>query len=344
MRFARFAIAALAVVAVTLHTPAASAQELTGAGATFPQPIYTKWFEAYHAAHPNVTVNYQALGSSAGIAQYKARTVDFGATDAPLTDADLASMPVRTLQLPTVAGAIVLAYNITGVGPGLRLSGDVIADIYLGVIRNWNDARILRQNPGIRLPNLPITVVHRADGSGTTNHFTHYLAAVSPAWSARVGAGKSVSWPIGVGGAQNAGVAGLVRNSPGAVGYVELAYAVQNRLPYGPIRNRAGDYVLASIATTQAAEEASAGILRRDARTPIVDGPGVNSYPIVGMTFMLVPEQPRDAAKGRALTDMLRWAMGPGQQMAAGLLYAPLPVSLAAANDRALGAVRVSMR
>jgi phosphate transport system substrate-binding protein len=322
----------------------ATAQNINGAGATFPYPIYKKWFDAYHQAHPNVTINYQSVGSGAGIAQYKAGTVFFGATDAPLSDAEYASMPQPTLHIPTVVGSEVLAYNIPGVGPGLRLSGDVIADIYLGKIKTWNDPRIQKQNPSLSLPAQAITVVHRSDGSGTTYIFTSYLSAVSGEWKSKVGPGKSVNWPTGLGGNGNAGVAGLVRMSPGAVGYVELAYAVQNRLTYGPVRNRAGNYVLASIATTTDAANAGVARMAKDIRVSVVDGPGVNTYPIAGFTYLLVPKNPKDSARGRALVDFLHWAMGPGQQMAEQLLYAPLPRSVVALNERALGQVRITGR
>ena len=219
----------------------AISQTITGAGATFPAPIYQKWFFEYHKSHGGVTINYQPVGSGAGYALYKAGTVDFGASDAPLTDAELGAVPWPTLHIPTVAGAIVMAYNIPGVGPGLKLSGDVIADIYLGKITTWNHPRITGQNPGVNLPATNISVVHRSDGSGTTYIYTNYLSAVSGEWREKVGAGKSVNWRVGIGGKGNDGVAGLVRNAPGSIGYVELAYAVQTKLHYGPIKNLGGE-------------------------------------------------------------------------------------------------------
>jgi phosphate transport system substrate-binding protein len=333
------AIAATAMVAA-LGGPA-YAQTINGAGATFPNPIYSKWFQAYSQAHPNVKFNYQAVGSGAGIAQYKAGTVFFGASDAPLSDAEYASMSQPTLHIPTVAGAVVLAYNVKGIGPGLRLSGDVIADIYLGKIKSWNDPLIQKQNPNITLPAENITVAHRSDGSGTSYIFTNYLAAVSPEWKSKVGAGKSVSWPAGLGGNGNSGVAGLVKSSSGGIGYVELAYAVQNKLAYGPVRNKAGNYVLASTATTTAAANSAVGAMQRDVRVVIVNSAGANAYPISGFTYLLVPRAPKDTAMGRALADFLKWAMGPGQQMADGLLYAPLPAAVVQLNERAIGTIKL---
>lgn len=340
----RTGMSALATAAVALAVcaaPAARAQQLKGAGATFPAPIYQKWFFEYNKTHRNVSFDYQPVGSGGGVAQYKAGTVDFGATDAPLSDAERASIPWPTLHIPTVVGAEVLAYNLPGIANGLKLSGDVIADIYLGKIQRWNDRRIAAQNPGVRLPALPITVVHRSDGSGTTYIFTNYLSSVSREWATRVGTGKSVNWPLGLGGNGNSGVAGLVRHSPGAIGYVELAYAITTRLTYGPVRNRAGRYVDATIASTTEAANSALSRMAKDVRVSIVDGPGANTYPIAGFTYLLVSRTPRDTAKARALIEFLRWAMGPGQKMAAGLLYAPLPPSVVKLNERAMSTIRL---
>lgn len=317
------------------------AQQLKGAGSTFVAPIAQKWFFEYNKTHRNVSFDYQPVGSGGGIAQYKAGTVDFGATDAPLTNAELASIPWPTLHIPVVAGAEVLAYNVPGVGPGLKLSGDVIADIYLGKIRAWNDRRIAAQNPGIRLPATPITVVHRSDGSGTTYIFTNYLSSVSREWATRVGTGKSVSWPTGLGGNGNSGVAGLVKHSSGGIGYVELAYAVRTGLTFGPVRNRSGRYVQATIASTAEAANAAVARMAKDVRVSIVDGTGPNTYPIAGFTYLLVSRTPRDVAKARALVEFLKWAMGPGRPMAEQLLYAPLPPSVVKLNLRALAAIRM---
>ena len=320
-------LGAMLAMAIGAVAPTA-ATTLNGAGSTFVFPMMTKWSSVYHNAHPDVDFNYQPVGSGAGIAQYKAGTVDFGATDAPLSDDDLKSMPHPTFCLPVVSGAEVLSYHLAGVGPGLRLSGPVIADIYLGNIKTWNDPRIQKLNPFIKLPGDAITVVHRSDGSGTTYIFTNYLASVSEEWRTKVGAGKAVNWPVGLGGQGNAGVAGMVQQSPGAIGYVELAYAVDNHLPYGPVRNSAGNYVLASVTSAVAAATACSKVLAHDARAQIVNAPGVNSYPIVGFTYILVPRN-MDSEKGTALKGFLRWALGEsGQNMAETLYYAPLPGSL----------------
>ena len=332
-------IGALAAGPLFAGATAAQAATINGAGATFPYPIYSKWFQAYRQVSPSTTLNYQPVGSGAGYAQYKAGTVFFGASDAPLTNAERAAVP-GTVHIPTVAGAIVLAYNVPGIGPGLRLSGDTIADIYLGKIKSWNDPRIQKLNPALNLPARNITVAHRADGSGTTYIFTHYLAAVSPAWKSRVGAGKSVSWPVGLGANGNPGVAGLIRNSPGTIGYIELAYAVQNRLSYGPVRNRAGNFVLANTASTQAAASQGAARMAKDVRVSVVNGGGRNTYPIVGFTYLLVPKKPKDTARGREMVSFLRWAMGPGQGMAESLLYAPLPTSVIRINERAIAGIQ----
>lgn len=322
----------------------ASAQTINGAGATFPAPIYQKWFANYKAAHTNVKFNYQAVGSGAGYAQYKAGTVDFGASDAPLTNAEVGAVPWPTLHIPTVAGAVVLAYNIPGIGPGLRLDAAAVSGIYLGEIKTWNDPRLTKLNPNLSLPGSTINVVHRSDGSGTTYIFTNYLAAVSGDWKEKVGAGKSVSWPVGLGGNGNAGVAGLIKASPGSIGYVELAYATTNKLPFGPVKNKSGNFVLASTATTTAAADAAVGAMKKDVRVSIVNGSGANAYPISGFTYLLVSKSPKDAAKGKALVEFLQWAMGPGQEMADDLYYAKLPQSAVAINNQALGQVRVAGR
>lgn len=314
---------------------------VNGAGATFPYPLYTKWFQAYQQANAGVAFNYQAVGSGAGIAQYQAGTVDFAGTDVALTDEEIAKTPQPTLHIPTVAGAVVLAYNVPEAGADLKLSGDVIADIFLGKIKTWNDARITAENPGVSLPATAISVAHRSDGSGTTNIFTSYLSAVSPAWKETVGTGKSVSWPVGLGGSGNPGVAGLIKNSRGAIGYVELAYAEQNGLHYATVRNASGQFVKASTESTTAAAESFVTEMQKDVRTPIVNAPGKDAYPICGFTYLLVPEKPKDAAKGKALVGFLNWAMGPGQDMASGLLYAPLPPPVVAVNKKAIEQITV---
>ena len=317
----------------------ASAVSLTGAGATFPYPLYARWFDAYNKA-TGTQINYQPVGSGAGIKQLKAGTVDFGASDAPLSNQELKEMPGAVAQIPTVAGAVVLAYNVPGMGGGLRLTADAIANIYLGQIKTWNDPRIAKINPGKRLPNLNITVAWRSDGSGTTYIFTNYLKAVSPTWSGKVGAGKSVNWPVGLGGKGNAGVAGIIKQTPGSIGYIELAYAVQNKIPYAVVRNRAGQFVAPSTASTTAAVVGSSAAVQKDVRALIVNASGAKAYPIAGMTYLLVYRNQRDKTKGRELTRFINWAMGAGQSMAAPMLYAPLPKTVVSTNQKSLKTVR----
>ncbi len=282
---ARILLATAALGAVL--AAGAAAQSLTGAGATFPYPIYAKWFDAYRQK-TGVTINYQSIGSGAGIEQVRAGTVDFGASDAPLSNERLRELPRPVVHFPTVAGAVVLAYDLPGLSGQLRLTPEVLAGIYMGKITAWNDKRIAAANPGLRLPTGPILPVHRADGSGTTNIFTTYLSAVSTEWKELVGANTSVSWPTGVGGKGNEGVAGLVRQTPGAIGYVELAYAKQNRLPVALLRNRAGRFPEPSLASTTAAATGAAALLAKDVRTPIVNSPDPDAWPIAGLTVLLV--------------------------------------------------------
>ncbi len=305
---------------------------LTGAGSTFVYPILSKWFQEYGRSHREVVFNYQAVGSGAGIAQYTAGTVDFAATDVPLSDAELSQLPRPSHLMPIIVGAEAMVYNIPGVQTGLKLSGDVIADIYLGKITKWNDPRITAQNPGISLPPLDIVPVHRADGSGTTYIFTTYLSAVSPEWKTKVGADKSVNWPRGLGGNQNAGVAGNVQHNRGAIGYVELAYAVQNHLTSALVKNASGEYVSPSTASTTAAAEAGLAVVKANPRAPIVNATGAQVYPIAGFSYLVIPKALPDGAKWKALSDFVAWALGPGQQMATELQYAPLPKELAEAN------------
>jgi phosphate transport system substrate-binding protein len=335
-------VAIAGMLAITAGSSAVNAQELNGAGATFPHPIYTKWIQAYHNEFPSVTINYQAVGSGAGFAQYKAGTVDFGASDAPLTNAEVASIPRTTFHIPTVAGAVVMTYNIRGVGPGLHLTGENIADIYLGKIKEWNDPRITRENPGRNLPAAPIRVVHRSDSSGTSFIFTSYLSSVSKDWREGPGPGKSVNWPVGIGGSGNPGVAGMVKNSQGSIGYVELAYAIENKLPYASIKNRSGNYVNATIESTSIAAEMGAKKMQRDVRVSIVNGPGVNTYPICGFTYLLVAKIQTNAVKGRALVNYLKWIMQEKQQnMAKTLLYSPLPPAVRAINLKTISEIQI---
>ncbi len=317
---------------------------ITGAGSTFVMPAMSKWTYAYSQANPNAAVNYQSVGSGAGIAQYKAGTVDFGATDAPLSDKEQAEMPIPTLHIPVTAGCEVLAYNLAGINNGLKLSGDVIADIYLHKISLWNDPRIAQQNVGMNLPAAPITVTHRSDGSGTTYVFTDYLSSISPEWKAGPGLGKSVNWPVGIGGKGNEGVAGLIKQTPGAIGYIELAYAVQTKLTYGPIRNKSGNYVEATIPSTTAAAEAAVSRMKQDIRVSIVNGETKDAYPIAGFTYVLVAKTPKDASKGKAVVDFIKWVLGPGQEMATQLQYAPLPKAVLDLNAAALESISSSTK
>jgi phosphate transport system substrate-binding protein len=326
---------ALAAVTLASFASPALAQSLTGAGATFPYPLYSKWFDVYREK-TGVAINYQSIGSGAGIQQVRAGTVDFGASDAPLSNAALKDMPRRVVHFPTVAGAVVVACNLPGLSAPLRLTSDQIAGIYLGKITLWNDRRIAASNPGVALPAAPILPVHRSDGSGTTNIFASYLAAVSAEWKELVGAGTAVSWPVGIGGKGNDGVAGLVRQTPGAIGYVELAYARQNRLAVALVRNRAGQFVEPSLASTTAAVEASAAALAKDVRTPIVNAPGPDAYPISGMTFLLVYQDQKDPARAKALADFIQWAIHDGQALAADLSYARLPEAIVHVNEATL--------
>jgi len=339
-RMAGVVAAALTVAVLSAAALAfgAGLSSLTGAGATFPYPLYSKWFDVYQKEH-KVAISYQSIGSGGGIQQLKSRTVDFGASDAPLSDQEMREMPAAVVHLPMVAGAVVIAYNLPGVQKGLKLSGDVVADIFLGSITRWNDTRIASPNPGVRLPNLAIAVAHRSDGSGTSYIFTSYLSAVSPTWAKRVGAGKAVNWPAGIGGKGNDGVAGVVKQTPGAVGYVELAYATQSKLPYAYIRNRAGQFVEPSIATTTAAAAGSVTAMRKDVRESIVNAPGKNAYPIAGFTYILCYQRPSNAGKGRTLAAFLRWAVTDGQKYAAPLLYAPLPREVVALDESKIKAI-----
>ena len=304
----------------------AQAQKLTGAGATFPYPIYSKWFSQYSAAHPGVEINYQSIGSGGGIRQMVAGLVDFGATDAPATDEQLAPAKTKLTHIPTVLGAVVPIFNVPGVHD-LRFSSEVLADIYLNKINNWDDPRIAKDNPGVKLPNQKIIVVHRADGSGTTFIFTDYLSKVSKEWAQGPGRGASPSWPTGVAGKGNEGVAGYVRQMAGTIGYVELIYALQNHISYGSIRNASGNYVKASIEGVTAAA-ASAKQIPADYRVSITNAPGANAYPISSFTWLLVPLKGTDANKTRVLKDLLSWIVKSGESEAPSLSYAPLPENL----------------
>jgi phosphate transport system substrate-binding protein len=313
----------VAVALLVFALSFAQAQKLTGAGATFPYPIYSKWFSEYSAAHPGVEVNYQSIGSGGGIRQVTSGLVDFGASDMPMTDDMLASSKVKLIHIPTVLGAVVPVFNVPGVTE-LKFSGEVLADIYLGKIANWNDSRIAKENPGGKLPDQKIIVVHRSDGSGTSFIFTDYLSKVSKEWASGPGSGTSPSWPTGVGGKGNEGVAGLVRQLPGAIGYVELIYALQNHISFGAVKNAAGNWVTASI---PGVTDAAAGVksMPADFRVSITNAPGAQAYPISSFTYLLIPVEPNDPAKRKVLKDMLSWIVKSGESEASGLSYAPLP-------------------
>ncbi|MGB9408446.1 MAG: phosphate ABC transporter substrate-binding protein PstS [Terracidiphilus sp.] len=317
----------IAVGLLVFALSSAQAQKLTGAGATFPYPIYSKWFSEYSAAHPGVEINYQSIGSGGGIRQVSAGLVDFGASDAVMTDEQLAASKNKLIHIPTVIGAVVPVFNVPGVDD-LKFSPDVLADIFLGKIDNWNNARIAKDNPGVKLPDQKITVVHRSDGSGTTYIWTDYLSKVSKDWANGPGKGASPSWPVGVGGKGNEGVAGLVRQLPGALGYVELIYALQNHISFGSVKNPAGNFVKASIeGVTEAA--ASVKQLPDDYRVSITNAPGANAYPISSFTWLLVPLKSPDPAKGKVIKDLLSWIVNSGESEVTALSYAPLPKNVA---------------
>jgi phosphate transport system substrate-binding protein len=313
----------IAVGLLVAALSAAQGQKLTGAGATFPYPIYSKWFSEYSIAHPGVQINYQSIGSGGGIRQMTAGLVDFGATDAPATDEQLAPSKTKLIHLPTVLGAVVPIFNVPGISD-IKFSPDVLADIYLNKITYWNDARIKKDNPGLNLPNLKIIVVHRADGSGTTYIFTDYLSKVSKDWANGPGRGASPSWPTGVAGKGNEGVAGYVRQLSGSLGYVELIYALQNKISYGEVKNASGNFVKASIPGVTAAA-ASLKQMPADYRVSITNAPGKEAYPISSFTWMLVPLKSSDPAKGKVIKDLLSWIVKSGEDEVSALSYAPLP-------------------
>jgi phosphate transport system substrate-binding protein len=313
---------ALAAAALALATPALAAGALlvNGAGATFPFPLYSKWFSEYNKLRPELRFNYQSIGSGGGIQQITNGTVDFGASDAPMTDAELARAP-QVVHVPTVLGAVVVTYNAPV--PALRLTPELVAGIFLGRIQKWDDPAIAAVNPGVKLPSSSVVVVHRSDGSGTTAIFTDYLAKTSPEWKEKVGAGKSVRWPAGLGAKGNEGVTGLVKQTPGAVGYVELAYANQNHLAMAELRNHDGVFVKPTLASTSAA--ATGVAMPDDFRVSITDAPGKEAWPIASFTYLLVPRDQKDPARGAALLRFLWWAVHDGQRLASPLDYAPLP-------------------
>ncbi len=310
-------------------TPATGgAVGLTGAGATFPYPLYGKWIAEYQKATPGVTINYQSIGSGGGVKQVIAKTVDFGASDVPMSDEELGKAGAPILHIPTTLGAVVIAYNLPSVKEPLKLTPDAIAGIYLGDIKNWNDPKIAESNPGVTLPGDAISVAFRADGSGTTGVFTNYLAAVSPVWKDKVGAGKSVAFPAGSGAKGNEGVAGVVKGTPGSLGYVELAYAKQNGIAFAQVKNANGEFVTASTESVTAAAAGSLAAIPADYRTSIVNPPGAGAYPIAAFTYLLLYQNLDDAAKAKAIAQYVWWALHDGQKLCAPLDYAPLPAEL----------------
>jgi phosphate transport system substrate-binding protein len=318
----------LLLAGLALALPAMAQTTLNGAGASFPNPIYSKWFSEYNKLHPDVQINYQSLGSGAGIRQVLSGTVDFGASDGPMTDEQLKEAKTPILHIPTVMGAVVPAYNVPGISGEIKFTPEALAGIFLGKIQKWNDAAITQANPGVKFPDMSIIVVHRSDGSGTTYIFTDYLSKVSKEWETTVGKGASPKWPVGLGGKGNEGVAGQIRQLAGSIGYVELIYAVENKITYGSVRNAAGNFVKASLdGVTEAA--ASVKNMPADFRVSITDPPGKTAYPISSFTWLLIPEQAKDPKKGKIIADFLEWMVTDGQKMAGQLSYGPLPANVA---------------
>jgi phosphate transport system substrate-binding protein len=331
-------IAAVAAFIALGAGVAAQTVQINGAGATFPYPIYSKWFAEYNRLHPEIRINYQSIGSGGGIRQITNGTVFFGASDGPMTDEQLKAAPGAIRHFPTVLGGVVPIYNVPGIGD-LEFTGPVLADIYLGTIRKWNDPAIATLNPGVKLPATDITVVHRSDGSGTTYIWVDFLSKVAPAFKTRVGVGTAVNWPAGVGAKGNEGVAGLVSQTPGAIGYVELIYALQTKMRYGAVQNASGKFVRASVASVTAA--AASATMPDDFRVSITNAPGADAYPIASFTWMLLYEQPKDLASSRVMVDFLKWALTDGQQYCEALGYAPLPSGVVQRELAALQTIAV---
>jgi phosphate transport system substrate-binding protein len=327
------------LVCVLLALPVMGQTTLNGAGATFPNPMYSKWFSEYHKIHADVQVNYQPIGSGGGIRQVTEGTVDFGASDMPMTDKQLQDSKTKILNIPTVLGAVVPAYNIPGVTGEVKFTPEALAGIFLGKISKWNDKEITSVNPGVNFPDKGIVVVHRSDGSGTTFIWTDYLSKVSADWKSQVGSDTSVKWPLGMGGLHNEGVAANIRQLPGSIGYVELIYAVQNQIPYGSVRNSSGVFVKATLEGVTAAA-ASSPRMPADFRVSITNAPGKDAYPISSFTWLLIPAQSKDAAKGKILADFLNWMVTDGQKMTAALDYAPLPDNVVAKVKEAVKQVK----
>ena len=315
--------------------------DLNAAGATFPYPIYSKWFDVYHQQHSNIQINYQSIGSGGGIRQLLAGTVDFGASDGPMSDEQLAQAKFKILHFPTVLGAVVPTYNIAGVTGELNFTQKALAGIYLGAITKWNDPEITKANPSVKLPADDIVVVHRSDGSGTSYIWTDFLAKISPEWLSKVGkAATSVNWPVGLGGKGNEGVSGLVKQTPDSIGYIELIYAVQNNIPYGKVQNAAGKFVKADLAGVTAAAAASAKTMPEDFRVSITNASGATAYPISSFTWLLIPAQIQDATKRDAIKNFLKWMLTDGQNYNEGLTYARLPKEVIAKESKAISLIQ----
>jgi phosphate transport system substrate-binding protein len=342
MRGWRAVVAGACVIALGLGaTLTAQKVSINGGGATFPYVIYSKWFSEYNKLHPNIEINYQSQGSSFGINQIQKQTVFFGATDGPMTDDQLRASPGRLLHLPTVLGAVVPAYNIPGVAGELKFTGKLLADIFLGKITKWNDPALTQLNPAARLPNLDITTVHRADGSGTTYIWVDFLSKVSPEWKQRVGTNNSVSWPGGLAGPKNEGVAALVKQTPGSIGYVELIYSTQNNIAYGSVQNLDGEFIKPSVTSVTAAAAAAAAKIPADFRVSITNAAGKGVYPVSSFTWILMYESPADKARGKVMVDFMKWALTDGQKFAEPLGYAPLPANVVQLEMAAIAKVKV---
>jgi phosphate transport system substrate-binding protein len=331
-------------VCAFVETPSAApapapALLINAAGATFPYPIYSKWFDAYHKLHPDLDFNYQSIGSGGGIRQVLAGTVDFGASDGPMTDQQLSQAKTKILHFPTVLGADVPTYNIPGVNQELNFTPEALAGIYLGKITNWKDPAIAGANPGVKLPDTDIVVVHRSDGSGTTYIWVDYLSKVSQEWKTKVGTNTSVNWPVGLGGKGNEGVSGLVKQQPGAIGYVELIYAIQNNMPYGKVKNAAGVFVKADLESVTAAAAGAAKSMPDDFRVSITNAPGKAAYPISSFTWLLVPSKIDDPTKKKAIVDFLHWMLKDGQGMVEALSYAKLPKEVVAKETKEISLI-----
>jgi len=315
---------------------------INGAGATFPYPIYSKWFAEYNKLKSNVQINYQSIGSGGGIRQLTNQTVFFGATDGPMTPEQMQGAPGKILHLPTVLGAVVPIYNLPGTSGEIKFNGPVLADIFLGKIAKWDDPAIAKLNSGMKLPSTDITVVHRSDGSGTSYIWVDYLAKVSPEWLKKVGVATSVNWPVGLGGKGNEGVSGLVQQTPGSIGYVELIYALQNKIAYGSVQNAEGEFVRATIQAVTAAAGAAVKNMPKDFRVSITNAPGKGVYPISSFTWILLYENPKDKAQSKVMVDFMKWALTDGQKFAGDLGYAPLPAEIVKLEMDALSTIKVS--